>query len=89
VATCTSPWSLHFRSELFDQARRYHWLKVIHARSRRQNEHLELRDAVLARDVDLSCALIEKHIRTTVEQVASEVPGLTMNTVRVAKRRKS
>ena len=43
----------------------------------------------LARDVDLSCALIEKHIRTTVEQAASEVPGLTMNTIRVAKRRKS
>lgn len=89
VATCRSPWSLHFRSELFDQARRYHWLKVIHARSRRQNEHLELRDAVLARDVNLSCTLIEKHIRTTVEQVASEVPGLTMDGIRTAKRRKA
>ena len=89
VATCTSPWSLHFRSELFDQARRYHWLKVIHARSRRADEHLELRDAVLARDVDLSCRLIEKHIRTTVEQVASEVPGLTMDVGRTGKRRKA
>ena len=89
VATCTSPWSLHFRSELFDQARRYHWLTMIHARSRRRNEHLELRDAVLARDVDLACGLIEKHIRTTVEQAASEVPGLTMDTVRIARRRKA
>jgi DNA-binding GntR family transcriptional regulator len=89
VATCTSPWSLHFRSELFDQAQRYHWLTMIHARSRRQNEHLALRDAALARDVALACALIEKHIRTTVEQAASEVPGLTMETVRVAKRRKA
>jgi GntR family transcriptional regulator, carbon starvation induced regulator len=78
VATCTSPWSLHFRSELFDQARRYHWLTMIHARSRRRNEHLELRDAVLARDVDLACRLIEKHIRTTVQQAASEVPGLSI-----------
>jgi GntR family carbon starvation induced transcriptional regulator len=78
VATCTSPWSLHFRSELFDQARRYHWLTMIHARSRRCNEHLELRDAVLARDVALACRLIEKHIRTTVEQAASEVPGLSL-----------
>ena len=86
VATCTSPWSLHFRSELFDQARRYHWLTMIHARSRRRNEHLELRDAVLARDADLACALIEKHIRTTVEQAASEVPGLTMT---AQKRRKA
>src|SRR5262245_15607855 len=63
VSTCTSPWSLHFRSELFDQARRYHWITKIHARSRRRNEHLELRDAVLARDVGLACGLIEKHIR--------------------------
>jgi GntR family transcriptional regulator, carbon starvation induced regulator len=44
---------------------------------------------VLARDVNLSCSLIEKHIRTTVEQVASEVPGLTMDGVRTAKRRKA
>ena len=77
VATCTSPWSLHFRSELFDQARRYHWLTMIHARSRRRNEHLDLRDAVLARDVDLACGLIEKHIRTTVEQAASK-QGMTV-----------
>ena len=88
VATCTSPWSLHFRSELFDQARRYHWLTMIHARSRRRNEHLELRDAVLARDVGLACGLIEKHIRTTVEQAVSEVPGLSLDRTRPAKRRK-
>jgi DNA-binding GntR family transcriptional regulator len=88
VATCTSPWSLHFRSELFDQARRYHWLTMIHARSRRRNEHLELRDAVLAREIETACGLIEKHIRTTVEQAASEVPGLTLDMQRAAKRRK-
>ena len=89
VATCTSPWSLHYRSELFDQARRYHWLTMIHARSRRRNEHLDLRDAVLARDIDASCALIERHIRTTVEQAASEVPGLTMESGRRARRTRS
>ena len=94
VATCTSPWSLHFRGELFDQARRYHWLTMIHARSRRKNEHLELRDAVLAHDVDLACRLIEQHIRTTVEQAASEVPGLALAAanglpVRIAKRKKA
>ena len=67
---------------------------MIHARSRRRNEHLDLRDAVLARDVDLACGLIEKHIRTTVEQAASEVPGLSRGTpgrgsVRIAKRKKT
>jgi DNA-binding GntR family transcriptional regulator len=76
VATCRSPWSLHFRAELFDQARRYHWLTMIHGSSRRKNEHLGIRDAVLARDVDLACSLIEQHIRATVEQAVSEVPGL-------------
>jgi GntR family carbon starvation induced transcriptional regulator len=87
VATCTSPWSLHFRSELFDQARRYHWLTMIHARSRRRNEHLELRDAVLARDVEAACGLIEKHIRTTVEQAISEVPGLSLDVRATARAR--
>ena len=61
---------------------------MIHARSRRRNEHLDLRDAVLARDVDLACGLIEKHIRTTVEQAASEVPGLTLDMAHKTRRRK-
>jgi DNA-binding GntR family transcriptional regulator len=76
VATCRSPWSLHFRAELFDQARRYHWLTMIHASSRRKNEHLAIRDAALARDVELACSLSEQHIRATVDQAKSEVPGL-------------
>ncbi len=91
VATCRSPWSLHFRSELFDQARRYHWLTMIHSRLHRRNEHLEIRDAVLARDSDLACSLLEQHIRTTVEQAVSDVPGLIRGNARplkLGKRRK-
>ena len=76
VATCRSPWSLHFRSELFDQARRYHWLTMIHGSSRRKNEHLAIRDAVLARDTASACSLMEQHIRATMDQARSEVPGL-------------
>lgn len=90
VANCRSPWSLHFRSELFDQACRYHWLIMIHASSRRPNEHLGIRDAVLARDESLACSLVEQHIRTTVEQAASEVPGLVRrsptNTIRTKRK---
>lgn len=92
VATCRSPWSLHFRSELFDQARRYHWLTMIHSRMHRRNEHLEIRDAVLARDVDRACSLLEEHIRTTVEQAVSDVPGLIHGNTRplkLARRRKA
>ena len=91
VATCRSPWSLHFRSELFDQARRYHWLTMIHSRLHRRNEHLEIRDAVLARDSDLACSLLEQHIRTTVEQAVTDVPGLIRGNARalkIGKRRK-
>jgi GntR family carbon starvation induced transcriptional regulator len=44
---------------------------------------------VLARNVDLACTLIEKHIRTTVEQAASEVPGLTMDTARSGRKVKA
>lgn len=83
VAACRSPWSLHFRSELFDQARRYHWLTMIHSTSRRRNEHLELRDAVLARDSERACSLIEEHIRSTVEQASTEVPGLVRGNTRL------
>jgi DNA-binding GntR family transcriptional regulator len=92
VATCRSPWSLHYRSELFDQARRYHWLTMIHSRLHRRKEHLELRDAVLARDSDLACSLLEQHIRTTVEQAVADVPGLIRGNARAlkpGKRRKS
>jgi GntR family transcriptional regulator, carbon starvation induced regulator len=89
VATCTSPWSLHFRSELFDQARRYHWLTMIHGSSHRKNEHLAIRDAVLARDVELACSLMEQHIRATMDQAKSEVPGLvrqsSSRSMRIAK----
>lgn len=83
VATCRSPWSLHFRSELFDQARRYHWLTMIHSTSRRRNEHLEIRDAVLARNAELACSLIEHHIRSTVDQASTDVPGLARGNTRL------
>ena len=76
VATCRSPWSLHFRSELFDQARRYHGLNTLQPSPKRRNEHLEIRDAVLARHVDLACSLVEAHIRTTADLVATQVAGI-------------
>ena len=65
---------------------------MIHSRMHRKNEHLEIRDAVLARDVDLACSLLEKHIRTTVEQAVSDVPGLIHGNARplkLARRRKT
>lgn len=78
VNGCRSPWLLHFRSVLFDQAERYRSLGRIYRRSPRNvgPEHKALAEAVLARDVSKSCLLAEKHIRTTAENVISNVPDL-------------
>lgn len=78
VAACRSPWLLHFRATLFDQAERYRSLGRIYRRSPRDvaTEHKALADAVLARNAGLACELAEHHIRSTVENVVSNVPGL-------------
>jgi GntR family transcriptional regulator, carbon starvation induced regulator len=78
VASCRSPWLLHFRSVLFDQAERYRSLGRIYRKSPRDvaSDHRLLANAVLARDIDTACALGEKHIRNTAENVMTNVPGL-------------
>jgi GntR family carbon starvation induced transcriptional regulator len=78
VAACRSPWLLHFRGTLFDQAERYRSLGRIYRKSPRDvgAEHQALADAVLARNVARACDLGEKHIRSTVDNVVHNVPGL-------------
>ena len=79
VAACRSPWLLHFRSTLFDQAERYRSLGRIYRKSPRDVgvEHQALAEAVLARNISLACDLGEKHIQSTVENVTHNVPGLS------------
>lgn len=79
VAGCRSPWLLHFRSTLFDQAERYRSLGRMHRRSPRdvKIEHQQLAEATLARNKTMACALAENHIRRTVENILSNVPGLS------------
>lgn len=79
VAASRSPWLLHFRNVLFDQAERYRSLGRKYRRSPRDiaSEHRQLGEAVLARDSSLACRLGEQHIRSTVENVTTNVPGLT------------
>ena len=81
VAACRSPWLLHFRGVLFDQAERYRSLGRMYRRSPRDvgAEHQALAEAVLARDVTRACRLGERHIRSTVENVVNNVPGLRPN----------
>lgn len=79
VAGCRSPWLLHFRSTLFDQAERYRSLGRLHRRSPRDVnvEHQQLAEAALARNVAKACDLSEKHIRRTVDNILTTVPGLS------------
>ena len=79
VAACRSPWLLHFRGVLFDQAERYRSLGRMYRRSPRDigAEHQALADSVLARDIARACQLGERHIRGTVENVVNNVPGLS------------
>jgi GntR family transcriptional regulator, carbon starvation induced regulator len=80
VAACRSPWLLHFRATLFDQAERYRSLGRMYRKSPRDvgAEHQALADAVLARNIARACDLSEKHIRSTVENVLRNVPGLKL-----------
>lgn len=78
VAGSRSPWLLHFRSTLFDQAERYRSLGRMYRKSPRDvgAEHKALADAVLSRNVTRACDLGAKHILSTVENVTKNVPGL-------------
>lgn len=79
VAGCRSPWLLHFRATLFDQAERYRSLGRLHRRSPRDVivEHQQLAEVTLARNTAKACDLAEKHIRRTVDNILTTVPGLS------------
>lgn len=72
ISACPSRWLKHFIAILYQQAERYRRLSLqqsaagprdIHA------EHQALFKAVLARDVELACDLLTRHIRYTFESV--------------------
>ncbi|AIT81836.1 hypothetical protein JI59_19790 (plasmid) [Novosphingobium pentaromativorans US6-1] len=68
IAACPSNWLLRFRSLLFDQAQRYRTLSVRKSPAPgRIDEHRKLLEAVLERDTEKACEIIENHIRGTAE----------------------
>ncbi len=77
-AACGSPWLLHFRSILFEQALRYQRLVALHGpRTRlKADDHREIMEAALARDVERAARAVEQHIRHTVDVALKHVPGL-------------
>lgn len=80
VAACGSPWLLHFRNLLFDQARRYQALAVVRPRPkvyRNDDEHREIMQVVLDREAERAAELIEQHIRRTSDAVLKELTTLS------------
>ncbi len=69
---CGSSWLLGFCSNLMDQAVRYRNLSMnsnpsIQRREGAAAEHKAILDAVLERNIDQACALLEQHYRITLD----------------------
>lgn len=70
VSACGSPWLLHFRSVLFEQARRYQVLSMMDSEPRlprKDEEHRNLMKAAIERNVERAAQLAEQHIRKTTD----------------------
>lgn len=71
ISGCRSPWIARFHREVYDHTLRYRSLthRTIESRSvsamlqRSQRDHLTIRDAALARDVEQLAQLLQTHIR--------------------------
>lgn len=77
IGACPSRWLKHFLSILHHQAERYRRLSLQQTELPRDvhAEHAALFKAVLARDADLACAILNRHIRSTFESVR-RLPGI-------------
>lgn len=75
VAACGSRWLLRVRKTLHDQCQRYRRASVDLRRRTRdlEAEHRQIREAVLARDPERACALIEHHFTTTAATLIDEL----------------
>lgn len=71
VSACRSRWLLNFRAILFDQSERYRLLSKHHRPpgSRKVDEHIGIKEAVLNRDAKLAADLLACHINETAEMV--------------------
>ena len=71
VSACGSPTLLGMRAQLFDRSERYRSLSASRRPTSRDKtgEHRAIMMAAIARNADLAAELIEKHIRSTAENV--------------------
>ena len=74
VSACTSPWTLQFRRTVYSFAERYRRIcQTVTTISRDvHEEHMQIKDAALARDGETLMTLIDEHLeRTYLKVVAS------------------
>lgn len=68
IGASHSRWLKHFRAILYQQSERYRRLALLSYRTLSRNvhdEHKAIMEAVLARDVDRACALMDDHLERT------------------------
>lgn len=73
VSACTSKWQLQFRQVIYDQAVRYRRFVVLDREQEigAQEEHYQMLQAALARDIEKSCALADAHAERTFKMMAT------------------
>jgi DNA-binding GntR family transcriptional regulator len=75
VSACASEWLLRFWSTLADHSERYRKIRLLHRHEARaevrdvNREHAAIMEAVLARDPDKACALLDAHLAATETSV--------------------
>nr|ART36127.1 B168 [uncultured bacterium] len=69
IAQCGSRWTRHFLSILYHQSERYRRLALVNAPADRDlhQEHTEIFEAAINRDADRASALVEQHVRRTLQ----------------------
>jgi GntR family transcriptional regulator, carbon starvation induced regulator len=76
VSACGSSWLLKIRASLVDLVERYRRASIYQELGQRQlaKEHSDILDAVLSRDAERACGLIESHFTLTA-QILVEASG--------------
>jgi GntR family transcriptional regulator, carbon starvation induced regulator len=72
ISSCNSPTLLRLCASLRDQTARYRFLSMHYADSSERDvpdEHRQLMDAALAKDIDKACELLANHYQTTTDAV--------------------
>lgn len=76
IAGCGSDWLVKICTLLREQADRYRQMSVVAEKHSKRNvgsEHKDLTDAILARDADRACTLLQKHFAATTELALAQL----------------